>query len=496
MQNHHRRSPQKSTKQNDSGELYTILQSVVERLDNMDKRFNALQTQQTPHTKITPLLNIDTRPPTVPTTGPSTSVAPIRSNNPDFGDMWKGLFRSVQLQHHLKNWEKIPTSIENKLKELGEFITPPSPNPETSTSINTIMLNAGELIRQCITAHIDTNIQNNRLHLKELNSTDINKAYLIAEKHLKRRLGSKLTEPFLKKTLDTELRHLTRDNPVIQTITQPNIPDRQYPNPLEWTTVSRKNSKRQQPENRTPSPTTSNNLAILTELDHDLEPSDQETENNLTTNHTPLIKRIRTATTPITRSINLRRFIVGDQNRHDLKSLPATTHTVVIADSNLRSIKDDQIPKNWHLSINPGLTIAQSLKMVRDRNTALRAQRIILAVGINDRDTDPNITKAHLADLAKVIIDKEEREGTAILFSQIAYNQRSLRSAITNTIDKINNSALELIDPLYLLKTLPPSEIDSKDDGVHHTDECAARVWNKLIEETNKFNTSYYNTKN
>lgn len=394
----HLQSRQKSTKQNDTGELNTILQSLLHRLDIMDQNLIAMETQQTSHTNITPLLNIDTRPPTGPTTGPTTSTSPTRSNNPDFGDMWKSLFRAVQLQHHLKNWEKTPTSIGKKFKELGESITPPSPSTETSNIINNIMLNAGEQTRQCITAHIEKCILNNRAHLAEINPTDKNKAKQIAEKHLKRRLGSKLTEAFLKKTLDTEMRYLTRENPVNGPLPQIINTDIHNPNTREWITVSKKNKKRQQPETsplspsslatqreldndgRTrkrqqpeTSPLSPSTLATIRDLENDLknsrrqqpatsllpsltsatlwdpeydtEPSDTETGATTTNYNTPFNKHPKTATTPSTHLMNLKRFTSDRNIRHDPLSPPFITHNAVTADPRLRNIRSDQIPK-------------------------------------------------------------------------------------------------------------------------------------------------------
>lgn len=119
--------PPRSSSIKKPGDINTILQTVLDRLNDLDKRFNDLTKKPTPtqtNNKITPLLDLETIP--QPQTARS-EIATAKSINPDFGQLWRCLFKGVQLKHHRNNWETTPLSICKRLEDMGEFITPPDP---------------------------------------------------------------------------------------------------------------------------------------------------------------------------------------------------------------------------------------------------------------------------------------------------------------------------------------------------------------------------------
>lgn len=346
------------------------------------------------------------------------STGPANSQNPDFGKLWKGFFRGVQLEHHLQNWSNIPSSISSKLGELVEFLTPPNPNPKIKNTLSNIIKDTGNLIKDQIKNHIMECIKENKNELGGLNPKDKSRAALIAEKHLKRRLGKRISDSFLKTNITTLL-ECTRDDTPLPTggdsIPHADSQATGDPNAMEWTLVrgKPKNKKRTQSDSTSPTFETSNTKHTNSGtdiLDEFFCLGDGETPSR---RPVPLLKRSRATLTGHPTSV--KQSTRGAVNTYDIGSLPGTVHTVIVSDSNFRPIEDDRIPEGWHLSINPGLKLQEAISLLKRRDTAPNAKRIIIAVGINDRNQDLNLMKATLMDLTSTI--EHRREGGHISFS-------------------------------------------------------------------------------
>lgn len=80
-----------------------------------------------------------------------------------------------------------------------------------------------------------------------------------------------------------------------------------------------------------------------------------------------------------------------------------------------------------------------------------------------------------------------EARGTIALFSQIAYKVCGLPADAANNLAHINNMARIQADSSHILTTVPSTEISTKNDGIHFTDECAYRVWDRLVAEVNNY---------
>src|SRR6218665_2867302 len=66
-----------------------------------------------------------------------------QSNNPEFHEVWKTLFKVVQLEYHLKNWDNLPPSLQKGLDHMACNITPPDPDDGLAEDIAIILDNAG-----------------------------------------------------------------------------------------------------------------------------------------------------------------------------------------------------------------------------------------------------------------------------------------------------------------------------------------------------------------
>lgn len=472
--------------QSHSGDLNNILKSVLDRLNDLDQRFNDLTKKTTTNTKIiTPLINLETRPPPPR----SSSEGPLdKSDNPDFALLWRGLFKGAQLTHHRKNWENTPRSIHKRLMDIGEFITPPIPNPDTIGQIKNIMSNTANNIRDCVIKHIDHCITENRKKLGALNPTDKNKAFDIAHRHLKIRLGNKTQEDFLNKCLSDEMKFLakpeSRDNHIM---TKPSVPPEQedHNSDMEWTTVGpkNKNKKRPPPSNHSPSPRTSRNVSILHQLDHTVEPSDTEPEERTSANRPHPSKRPRANTSSST----------NHTNTYSLKNPPPSCHTIVVTDSNMSKLTEAHIPSDWYLSNNRGVNISQTIDLINNMTITPELKYIVLAVGINDRENGRTISAKFLRELGKAISVKAQ-DGITVIFSATAYGPKLPKNE-AETIDYFNSSVQETY-PLNYIPTLSPTEITSSSDHIHHTVDSTLKIWHKIIEETVKIQNTATETKN
>lgn len=497
--------PPRSSSIKKPGDINTILQTVLDRLNDLDKRFNDLTKKPTPtqtNNKITPLLDLETIP--QPQTARS-EIATAKSINPDFGQLWRCLFKGVQLKHHRNNWETTPLSICKRLEDMGEFITPPTPNPETSKQLKTIMQNTGNLIRDCVLKHIDNCISQNRNTLSRLNSMDKNKAFDIAHKHLKKRLGTTIKDDFIINSLTEEFKFLTntsgrdQNKPHIHSLTRPTDDEEAPESTMEWTTVvsKAKNKKRPPPANTPNSPHTTRNIATLKELDQDVEPTDSEPE-YLTPSQHPSSKRPRKTTTPLIPSkpkTNQPETNGDTPITYDITRPPPDIHTMVVADSNLSQLTDEHIPTGWYLAMTRGLNIPRTIQILKNLTIPADLKRIIIATGINDREINQKTALTYINDLKQLMTDRKKHDDVSIIFSKIAFGP-SLPQDQLETLEFLNNEALSRLPDDHVLNTIPTQDIINMADKLHYTKECALRVWHKIIEEVSELRNTTPHTKN
>lgn len=161
--------------------VLSLLNQLIQRLDRMEEKM----TKQKPNAG-PPMYNGGPR---------NGEVTP--SANPHFNELWRGIFRGVQLKHHLRNWATLPPSITKQLRAVAEQIHPPMPSADTQELLIATMENAGRLIQDAIQDHINDAIMTNHHRLTTLDRTYLPRAVEIAEKHLKRHLRKRIQAPQL-----------------------------------------------------------------------------------------------------------------------------------------------------------------------------------------------------------------------------------------------------------------------------------------------------------
>src|SRR6267154_4944413 len=134
--------------------------------------------------------------------GPSTSVyrttlrpTPTRSNftsnNRAFPSITQNLFRMGQLTHHIKNWERVPASISNKINDLVLDIHPPLNKELLTAQLTEHARTFGNKIKETITEHLHNELSNVTDALNLLNPADVKEASKLACTRLRTRLGNK-----------------------------------------------------------------------------------------------------------------------------------------------------------------------------------------------------------------------------------------------------------------------------------------------------------------
>lgn len=169
-----------------------LLEMVTRSLDVFSKRIDKIEQG--------PDRNSDR-----PRSGQHTEAGPttlIKSNNDDFASVVRDLYRMVQLQHHQDNWTQLPKSLEERLNKFANDIHPPMGDDELHNKIMEATCDYSSRICETVRQHIQKKLSDTETVAATRDSTDLNRAMDIADKHLSRRLGRRLPEDKRHKLLE------------------------------------------------------------------------------------------------------------------------------------------------------------------------------------------------------------------------------------------------------------------------------------------------------
>lgn len=485
-----RRMSNPSEKGNANNELKDMMKTLMTRMDRMEELISTKRQEPETETNKSQRKQIRFQ---------DTNADDDKSTNPQFTDLWKSIYKGVQLKHHLKNWKETPKSIKNNLEELAEQINPPVPSEATKKMIHDIMMQTGERVKSVVQEHLQEKLLVNQLFLATLDPTDHYKARAIAEKHLKRRLGNRIQEAQLTKYIDEEMIHIDRPRTRAPEDRQPST------SAYQWTEVVNRTAKRKQPDTRSPPGlATRSRFEVLTS--EDVEPttaeSDYDEEEDTEPQHTTTKPSPKTQkkdpapNRPVAQPTNImdeimdvstitqpapRSEIRQRRNFDATIKTPPGTDTLVITDSQMRNLPGSLIPTDWFLSINPGMKIDDGIRQIGRELNSPQVKTIILSVGINDRTSTPYYIKRDILELARTT-KHAERKGISVLINEVAYNRRSLPDEEQQIVDQINQNLTEYIAKENLLHTLPTDEVKTKPDGIHLTDDCMGKAWFQLVQ--------------
>ena len=144
---------------------------------------------------------------------PTSTRSGFTSNNNEFPVVTQNLFRLGQLTHHLKNWERLPTSISNRINDMVLDIHPPLGKELLTTQLTEHAKTFGNNIKETITQHLKHELSNITNTLNNLNPTDVKEASKIAHTRLKTRLGHKFNRHSLNfSVFEKEVGRLNNNN--------------------------------------------------------------------------------------------------------------------------------------------------------------------------------------------------------------------------------------------------------------------------------------------
>jgi len=453
------------------------------------------------------------------------------SNNPQFAQILKSLYRGTQLQHHSKNWDKLPQPIERNIDRLFKFLTPPVPTEELKDQLDSLKGALKHDIRTIVKTHINIQIEINRKQLKNtfIQDNDKQAARGLAERVVLRKYGNKATRTDLNQWLMEDLSIIGQnwfDQQVTQQIamsttettsitattstltsTEGVSRKRKIESPIPAVPVSNRfdvlNDEAVETEGtaeiqtlvktrkitRAVSPTTINNNEIIENDKDDMDETwSMNSRLSIESQPDPQMRRSQTSDS-MSRScvdlVSLQRknskenIIMHDGNKKlcwqlNIKKMP---HTVIMADSNFRPARN--IPGDWEVHVFPGANIAHATKMLDATKFPDSVKNVVVAVGINnksgkfDMSTKPELDKLWTAT---------KKWGPRIKMHFLGISTSNQSPTTTENIKKINEFAKQHWERNFI-PSLPENQVTispSDPFRIHHDIETVDRVINSI----------------
>lgn len=471
--NNHGNDNYNSTRNNDNNyNMSAIVEAVVQQLGGHNPTLRPHHTQQPQQQRQQP------QQPQNHTTyhstdDPQTTETPyIRSDNPEFHDMWKALFKVVQIDHHLDNWNTLPPSLKRSLNSITENITPPDPTADLRNNISSILSGAGNEIRRKVQAHLSERLTARRAELAKFTTLDRERAVDVAYKHLHKRLGPRIDG--LRHRLEVEALRIGTDPSANQSHAGPT----EAATTTETWTIPKPNTlaKRPRTTDTPPGLDIRNQYAILLNLD----------ENELTIMDSPPPSP-RSQRPPLEPKRPQKTFHSKYTPNIELRP---ETKTLVIGDSNLRRTKEEAIPDDCQVAVLPGANVSHILDAANQIPTNNNLTDIVLSVGINHRcHSFSDHTEKELNKLIPML----QLPNTTVHVLGVAINPGLEKYEKTN-LQRINTHLHGIFLDRYI-EPIDEAEVQATDDGIHYTDETVEKIWGSIVNHLTKMH-AIYTTKN
>lgn len=390
------------------------------------------------------------------------------SSNPDFTKVCKSLFRVVQLQHHLTNWDDLPDSLKRNLNHVGENITPPEPNDDLTKGIADILTSAGNDIQRHVRNHLRAKLASNRMALSKLDPSDKEKAAEVTHNQLTRRLGKRI--PDLRRKITESAKLIGSARSAAPSHAAP------IPSTSSWTAPK---TPAKRPRLTTPSPIQNTNR-FQTLRDDDGDGDDMEVQ-------VPDVPAAH-PDAPSTSSALPQRSPKPATKRHKKtwhsKTTPAITlrpetKAIIIGDSNLKNIQEDIIPDQWQVEVLPGALFSHVIQAVN--NLPERPVDIIISVGINHRDWD--FKERTYGELSK-LRELSTKRGHNIRAVGVGINPE-LDDVTQQNLRDINLRLFAIFSDRYIAP-LPSNQVFTSSDNIHYTEETAGKLLGSIVNHINR----------
>jgi hypothetical protein len=413
------------------------------------------------------------------------------SNNEDFPAVCKSIYRMVQLQHHITNWQQVPKMINERLTSLAADIRPPLADDGLRASIASLVDQFGTGLRALVTDHLHKTLADTESTAALLRRDDIERAKEIATKYLRGRLG-RLDDSKRKLNVDRAAEMIGAGRPATPP-TRP-APSADREDTTSWQTATKTSRKRTAPDT-TPPPlvTTRNRFDALTDDDIADEADDEENDvemqqqqpmtSSSPTGQQPAVKKHRPATKDTIHTGAGVEIFRGPKDEWTLH-IDDDTDVIVIGDSNLRPVT--RVPPKWQVFALPGARLTHVVDAMQ--RTAIDASRhftIVVQAGINHRLDDPSRMQVDLVALYQEL--KRQTYVDAVYFAGLSTPNGLPREEAEN-VNAFNTMALVTFGNEHYVEPLAKQHVRiSMGDtyGIHHTTETANLIMESICNVVN-----------
>jgi hypothetical protein len=171
--------------------------------------------------------------------------------------------------------------------------------------------------------------------------------------------------------------------------------------------------------------------------------------------------------------------VVDNKNEWRLPTL--NKKILLIGSSNLARINQTPHP-DMQVAIYPGAKINHIRNMVRKHNEVFQPQRIILNIGINDKDELQHDTSQRIENLFSTMRSKFPK--AKVHFAKLNYSKH-LTTTQKRNIQFVNSRVEALRAKVPILPSLPVSEFQVVEDNIHWTECTANRMYNSWLSHLN-----------
>lgn len=492
------------------GPLLKLMEELNKNILSLSDRVRALEHGGCPpkggstnNSTLIPLMSLNTQ--ALRNRPPQSGVL----GGENFAEVSQTLFRLVQIQYHIHNWSNLPKSLAFRLNKFVEDINPPRANQQFKQQLSDLTARYSNDILLLVQHHLNTILQTTKQQAGQLDPTNITQAKQMASTNLQQRLGNRLNPDRRMALLDSAAATIGSSRPLNPNThghhmaspidSTPNPTSNPNPNPSPYpTSLSPPNPAPISPPNPNPNivsitkrraPDTSPDVS-----NHSDEQYTQQSQGPSTKKPKPVLGARRSLnlgnhtsippTTPSPESIHtLPHIHTGPKETWALDKVLDTTHTIIIGDSNLRSLRD--IPYGWEVFCLPGACfkhVVHAVSKTLPRNPLDRFT-VILQAGINHRTQ----TKMDLAmDIDQTI--------HALLTHPAIHRAVHLGVSYPITLDTLQKPIMDFINNRFILglqqqnciPALPPHNvhIHTHDKyGTHHTPETVLTIFSPIFKQ-------------
>lgn len=346
--------------------------------------------------------------------GPRHPTDTFKSINVDFSAVCKNIYRSVQLEHHLGNWSKLPEKLDKRLQSFVTDIKPPMGDDALRNKLKKITEEYSNKLCDSVRHHLEEQSALNEVAASTLNKQDAERAIHVADRYISNRLRNKITQDRKEQLLKTAVGKIGTlpGQQATGPSTSSSSTQQQESHTRQGRVSQVGGSTRKQVKVQNPPQQVKciNKFEVLSNIipDHDdcitvdEEDDDVETDgcDSPIVSHTP--KRPRRTSNADVASPGKLHIHNGPKTYWKLQ-VSGKTRTLVLGDSNLRQVTRTDLPGDWEVHAFPGATFDHVTRMIQGDCGNVNLDNLVIQVGINHRDNHPQVTKQKLFQLENVI---------------------------------------------------------------------------------------------